>query len=267
MNKILRKQEHTNKIIRISVEASKIANKCKPGQFVMLRVSQNGERIPLTIYDFNRQEGSIELIYKVVGVTTRKLSYLNVNDYILDLLGPLGTPAKKISSEKILAIAGGMGIAPLLAQLREYKNKKINSIYGAENSSNLILKEELEGIVEKVYYYTNNGSFGETGFVTKNLEEIIKEFRPQKVIAIGPIPMMESVVAITKKYNLSTKVSLNPIMIDGTGMCGGCRVKIGKQTKLACIDGPEFEGLEVDFSQLKNRVKMFDERGHNCEFK
>jgi ferredoxin--NADP+ reductase len=267
MYKIISRIDFNETIIKITILANQIAKKCRPGQFVMLRVSENGERIPLTIYNYDREKGTIDLIYQVVGVTTHKLSKLGVNDDILDLAGPLGTPVNEIDAKRILAIAGGLGIAPLLAQLRDYKQKNIISIYGAQSKSNLILKSELEGLSDKVFYYTNDGSFGKSGFVTKDLDKIIKDFNPQQVLAIGPIPMMESVVSITKKYNLSTRVSLNPIMIDGTGMCGGCRVKIGEETKLACVDGPEFEGLLVDFSTLKSRSKMFDESRHNCEIK
>ncbi|MFP4457701.1 MAG: sulfide/dihydroorotate dehydrogenase-like FAD/NAD-binding protein [Clostridia bacterium] len=267
MYEIVKRDDLTKGIVRISVSAERIAKKCRPGQFVMIRVSNNGERIPLTIYDYDKELGVIELVYQIVGVTTKKLSLLNVGDKIMDLLGPLGTPASKIISNNILAIAGGLGIVPLLSQIREYEKEKITAIYGASNMDSLVLKEELENYANATYYYTEDGSFGKKGFVTKDLEEMLKNNNFEQVLAIGPIPMMEAVVKITREFNIPTRVSLNPIMVDGTGMCGGCRVRVGTETKLACVDGPEFNGLFVDFDQLKNRVQMYEKRGHDCAIK
>ncbi len=261
MYEIVKRDDLTKNIIRISVKADKIARKCNPGHFVMIRVSEDGERMPLTIYDYDKELGIIKLVYQIVGITTKKLSSLSVGSKILDLLGPLGTPASKILSNHILAIAGGVGIAPLLSQIREYRNKNITVLYGARNSQNLVLKDELENCVNNVSYYTEDGSFGEKGFVTKDLYTLIEKNSFGQILAIGPIPMMEAVVKIAKNFNVPTRVSLNPIMVDGTGMCGGCRVKIGTEIKLACMDGPEFDGLLVDFDLLKNRVQMYDERG------
>lgn len=267
MYEIVKRDDLTEDIVRINVKADRIAKKCSPGQFVMIRVSENGERIPLTIYDYDKELGLIRLVYQIVGVTTKKLSLLREGDKLLDLVGPLGTPASKIMSDNILVIAGGLGIAPVLSQIRKYKEKNITAIYGVRNRNSLVLKEELESYVNDAHYFTEDGSFGKKGFVTKGLDTLLKNNEFGQILAIGPIPMMESVVRIAKKFKIPTRVSLNPIMVDGTGMCGGCRVKIGEETKLACVDGPEFDGLLVDFDQLKSRVQMYDRRGHNCEIK
>ncbi len=265
MYTIVEKEYLSPDIILIRVAAERIAKRYRSGQFVMVRVTKMGERIPLTVYNYNAEEGWIELVYQIVGLTTGKMAELNVGDALEDIAGPLGRPADLYEENNILAIAGGVGIAPLMAQMRDYRGRNITIIYGARDAEHLVLQAEVEELFPIVHYYTDDGSAGKKGFVTSDLEQLIRDNNYDRVLAIGPIPMMEAVVGITRKFNLPTEVSLNPIMVDGTGMCGGCRVTIGTETKLACVDGPGFDGLLVDFKELRMRNSMYDKGGRYCE--
>jgi ferredoxin--NADP+ reductase len=266
MNKIIEKEWLSSNIIRLRLE-SEVSQKCKPGQFVIIRVSELGERIPLTIYNFDKSNNYIELVFQVVGVTTEKLSKLETGDFVLDLLGPLGTPVEKISGKKVLAIAGGLGIAPLLSQVKHISNSEIDTIYGARNRESLVLMDKLKEASQVIEVYTDDGSFGQKGRVTDNLNNLLAEKEYDQVLAIGPVPMMAAVSEITKMFNVPTRVSLNPIMVDGTGMCGGCRVTVANVVKFACVDGPDFDGHLVNFSELGTRLNMFNDRGHKCVIK
>ena len=263
MSLILLKEWLNENVVKLRVD-SIISQKCKPGQFVMIRVSELGERIPLTIYDYSRHDNYIELIFQIVGVTTDKLSHLDVGDKIMDLLGPLGNPISSLKENKVLVVAGGLGIVPMLAHLKKVYAKTIDGIYGVKKQDSLVLLEELRECVSNLSIFTEDGSYGSKGYVSNDLAVMLTNQKYDHVIAIGPIPMMSAVVDITKRYNIPTSVSLNPIMVDGTGMCGGCRVKVSGEVKFACIDGPEFEGLEVDFDELIIRSNIYTERGHNC---
>ncbi|MHA1211631.1 MAG: sulfide/dihydroorotate dehydrogenase-like FAD/NAD-binding protein, partial [Candidatus Heimdallarchaeota archaeon] len=251
MHQIIRKQVMAKgTIIRFDVRAPIIAKKAKPGQFVIVRLTETGERIPLTIADKNEFEGYITLIFQVVGKTTAIMRNLNEGDGIKDLVGPLGKPAviKKLGT--VIMVGGGTGVAILYHIAKGFKEKgnSVIGIIGAREKELLILEDEMRLICDELIITTDDGSYGHRGFVTEPLKRYLEErYDIKEVYAIGPIPMMKFVCKLTKEYNVPTMVSLNPIMIDGTGMCGGCRVTVGEKTKFCCVDGPDFNGHEVDF--------------------
>jgi NAD(P)H-flavin reductase len=252
------------------VEAPLIARKRKAGQFVVLRAVTTGERFPLTIVDSDPGAGTIELIYQVVGRSTRELAALEVGDDIKDILGPLGHPTEVRKVGTVVAVGGGVGIAllyPITRAMKEAGNRVV-SILGARNTSLLILKDEMAGISDQIHVITDDGSSGRQGLVTDVLKDYLWGGGPAElVVCVGPAIMMKAVVAITKPSNIPTIVSLNPIMVDGTGMCGGCRVSVGGKTKFACVDGPEFDGLTVDFDELMHRQRFYrDEEAHSSEY-
>lgn len=260
MYKILYKERLNDAVELMEVYAPFVARKCEPGQFIILRVGEEGERIPLTIADFNREKESVTIIYQIVGHSTAILSTLNEGDELTDFAGPLGEPTKLERKNHVIGIAGGVGSAPLYPQLRALANMESNVdvIIGGRESQYVLLADKFKEFCENVYITTDDGSLGQKGFVTTKLQELIDNNESiDEVIAIGPVPMMKAVVDVTKKYNIPTSVSLNPIMIDGTGMCGCCRVNVGGETKFACVDGPDFDGLKVDFDELISRQKMF----------
>ncbi|BDU51719.1 sulfide/dihydroorotate dehydrogenase-like FAD/NAD-binding protein [Haliovirga abyssi] len=272
MHKIIEKEILNSVVEKIVVEAPFVARKCEPGQFVIIRVEEDGERIPLTIADYNREDKTVTLIYQVVGYTTKLLSEKNKGDFISDVAGPLGKATKLEKKNRVLGIAGGVGAAPLYPQIRKLNELgvKTDIIIGGRSKENIILEDEFRKISENIYFATNDGSEGTKGFVTDVLNELIKNGEKyDEIITIGPVIMMKAVVEITKKLNIPTSVSLNPIMIDGTGMCGGCRVKIGEETKFACVDGPDFDGFLVDFDGLMRKQTMFkeeeQEKDHKCK--
>ncbi|MBN1826914.1 MAG: sulfide/dihydroorotate dehydrogenase-like FAD/NAD-binding protein [Candidatus Eisenbacteria bacterium] len=242
------------------IRAPKIAEKRKAGQFAILRVTKEGERIPLTIADSDAAEGSITLIVQGVGKTTKMLNSLETGDFLADLAGPLGTPSHIENFGTAVSIGGGVGTAiafPTAKALKEAGNHTI-AIIGGRTKELVILEDELKEICDEVYPTTDDGSYGFHGFVTQKLQELIDEGRKiDFVLAIGPIPMMQAVAEVTRPHRIHTVVSLNPIMVDGTGMCGGCRVMVGNETKFACVDGPEFDGHEVDFDLLTRRNKSY----------
>jgi ferredoxin/flavodoxin---NADP+ reductase len=242
------------------IDAPKISRKQQPGQFVIIRVDDTGERIPLTIAGGNPEEGTIELIVQGIGKTTRLLNEMEAGDEIRDLVGPLGLPSELENFGHAVVIGGGVGTAiayPTAVGLKSAGNR-VSAIIGARTKELVILEQEMEAHVDATYICTDDGSHGIHGFVTHKLQEMIDSGEQiDYVLAIGPIPMMKFVADITRKHNIKTMVSLNPIMVDGTGMCGGCRVTVGGETKFACVDGPEFDGHDVDFEELTMRNRTY----------
>lgn len=261
MFKILKKKILSKDVFQFEIEALQIAKKACAGQFVIVNIDEFGERIPLTIADFDREKGTVTIIFQAIGASTKLLSEKNEGDYIKDFVGPLGQKSEIYKTDDtVICIGGGIGIAPIYPIVRSMKEagNKVISIIGARNSGLLILEDELKKISDEVIVATDDGSKGIKGFVTDGLKSIIdRGEKIAQVTAIGPVIMMKTVAELTKKYDIKTIVSLNPIMIDGTGMCGGCRVQVGDETKFACIDGPEFDGHLVDFPSLMLRQRMY----------
>ncbi len=247
----------------MKIKAPLVAAKANPGQFIILRTDENGERIPLTIADFDREDGTVTIIFQIVGATTMKLNNMNVGDKLCDFAGPLGKPTEIENLKKVAIIGGGVGCAiayPIAKKLSE-TGADVHSIIGFRNRDLVILEDEFRAAGKKLFIMTDDGSYGEKGLVTNKLEELIKSGEKyDKVIAIGPLVMMKFVCALTKKYDIATTVSMNPIMIDGTGMCGGCRLTVDGKTVFACVDGPDFDGHKVDFDEAMERSKMY------CDF-
>lgn len=265
MYKILKKETLNDAVELMEVHAPYVARSCKPGQFIILRVDEDGERIPLTIADYDRERQSITIIYQVVGFSTRKLAKLNEGDFILDFAGPLGVPTTLHKHKHVVGVAGGVGSAPLFPQLRALANMgvEVDVIIGGREAQYIIWADRFKEFCKNVYITTDDGSLGEKGFVTTKLNSLIENgVEIDEVIAIGPVPMMKAVVGVTKPHHIKTSVSLNPIMIDGTGMCGCCRVSVDGKIKFACVDGPDFDGLTVDFDELIARQRIFKEEEH-----
>lgn len=241
------------------VEAPEIAAKAQPGQFIILRENEYGERIPLTIADFDRQEGTITIIFQEVGRSTRDLGLLEAGDSILDFVGPLGKKSEIEDFGKVVCVGGGVGVAPVYPITRALyeAGNHVVSIIGARNRELLILEEEMRKVSHQLVVMTDDGSYGEKGFVTDALCKILSQDNYARVIAIGPLVMMKAVSEVTKEFGVQTIVSLNPIMVDGTGMCGACRVEVGGETRFACVDGPEFDGHQVDWNLAQQRARMF----------
>ena len=273
MYKIVKKEVLNSVVVMMEIEAPYVAARCEAGQFVIVRVDEDGERIPLTIADFDRERNTVEIIFQVVGYSTTLMAKLNEGDYLQDFVGPLGQPAPLNKEwKRVIGVAGGVGAAPLYPQAKKLAEQgtKVDVIIGGRTAELVLLKEKFEKFCDNVYIMTDDGSLGEQGVVTKKLQELLDAgVKYDHAIAIGPLIMMKFVVALTKKpeYNLPTAVSLNPIMIDGTSMCGGCRVTVGGETKFACVDGPDFDGFEVDFDQCMKRQTFFKEEEHECMMK
>lgn len=268
MYQIIEKKKLNETVESMKVKAPFVARKCEPGQFIILRVDEEGERVPLTIADFDREGETVTIIYQVVGYSTKKLSEKKAGDTIEDFVGPLGQEAPIHEVKSVLGIGGGVGIAPLYPQVKKLKEMgaNVDVILGGRNEEYIILQEEMDSAVDHVYYATDDGSKGMKGFVTDQLKALIADGKKYDlVIAIGPLIMMKNVCKITKELRIPTNVSLNPIMIDGTGMCGGCRVTVGGETKFACVDGPDFDGHGVDFDEAMRRQTMYKEEEHNCK--
>lgn len=267
MYKILAKKVHNSSVFELEFDAPLIAKKVKPGQFVIIRIDENGERIPLTVADFSAEKGTVSVIFQAVGFTTKKLSTLEVGDSVLNLVGPLGKPTEFGTPEKAIVIGGGVGCAIAYPQAKALKNLSVDTtvISGFRSKDIVILEDEMKKVSDAFYITTDDGSYGEKGFVTDVLDRLLSNDTYDLVIAIGPIPMMKFVSKVTEKYGVKTIVSLNPIMIDGTGMCGGCRVTVGGETKFACVDGPDFDGHLVDYDELLKRNAFYkSEEAHAC---
>lgn len=265
---IIEKTVLNQDVVKIKVSAPLIAKKALPGQFIIFRVDEYGERVPLTIADYDREEGWIVLIFQTVGGSTKRLAALNVGDSILDLVGPLGVATEIPEDVKsVCVIGGGVGCAIAYPQAKHLFNKgiEVDVIAGFRNKDIVILEEEFKAASTNLYVCTDDGSYGIHGLVTAVLQERIDSGKKyDMVIAIGPIPMMKFVCRTTEPYNIKTIVSLNPIMIDGTGMCGGCRVTVGGELKYACVDGPDFDGHKVDFDELMRRNGTYRTQEHDC---
>ena len=260
MNKIVRKVCLNPTVTLMEVEAPLVAKKAEPGQFIILRVDSVGERIPLTIADFNREKGTITIIFQVVGATTIKLNALEENEYIHDFVGPLGVPTETKGIEKVCIVGGGVGCAIAYPIAKKLHNLgcKVDTIIGFRSKELVILEDEFKEVSDNLIVMTDDGSYGNKGVVTLPLKELIEQGNKyDKVITIGPLIMMKFVVATTKPYNIDTIVSMNPIMIDGTGMCGCCRLTVGGKTKFACVDGPDFNGFEIDFDEAISRSRSY----------
>lgn len=259
MYPIVEKKVLSNSVKLLKIKAPLVAQKAQPGQFIILRIDEKGERIPLTIADSDPKEGTVTIIFLEVGKTTKQLGALSVGDSLQNFAGPLGMPSEVKNYGTVVCVGGGVGIAPLypiVRALHEAGNHVI-SILGAKTKDLLLLEKEIKAFSDEFYIATDDGSKGYKGFVSDVLQKIIDQQKVHMVMAIGPIIMMKVVSDLTKKYDIKTLVSLNPIMVDGTGMCGGCRVSIDGKTKFACVDGPEFDGHKVDYENLMLRNRRF----------
>ncbi|WP_417426302.1 sulfide/dihydroorotate dehydrogenase-like FAD/NAD-binding protein [Hominenteromicrobium sp.] len=260
MYKIVKKQPLNPTVTRMEIEAPLIAKKAKPGQFIILRVDENGERIPLTVAGYDREKGTVTIIFQIVGATTEKLNHLNEGECLHDFVGPLGVPTHVDGLKKVCVIGGGVGcaIALPIAEELHAMGAEVTSIIGFRNQELVILEDEFKACSDHFTLMTDDGSYGEKGNVTAPLKTLLENGeRFDEVIAIGPLIMMKFVCLTTKEYNQKTVVSMNPIMVDGTGMCGGCRLTVGGKTKFACVDGPDFDGHEVDFDEAMSRSRSY----------
>ncbi len=262
MFEILKRQEMADGTVVLNeISAPAIASKAKPGQFVMLKANETGERIPLTMADTDRQRGTVTVVYQVVGKSTALFKTLQVGDHYQDVIGPLGKPTHLEKVGTVVCVGGGTGVAvlhPITRGLKE-KGNHVIAIIGARTKELLILEEKMKAASHELRICTDDGSYGHAGFVTDVLKETLEERNVELAVAIGPVPMMKFVSQMTAKYNVKTIVSLNPIMVDGTGMCGCCRVSVGGKTKFACVDGPEFDGHQVDYDELAHRLHAYQE--------
>ena len=260
MYKIVRKKELNSSVTLMEIEAPFVARKAKAGQFIIFRIDEMGERVPLTIAGYDREKGTVSIIFQKVGFSTKALGALNEGDYIRDFVGPLGRPTDVEGKKRVCVVGGGVGCAIALPAAQAFKDAGaiVDVIIGFRNKDLVILEDEFKQASTNLYLMTDDGTKGEKGFVTDKLKSLIEAGNQyDAVIAIGPIPMMKFVSLTTKPYGIKTIVSLNPIMIDGTGMCGGCRVTVGGEIKFACVDGPDFDGHQVDFDELMNRNSVY----------
>lgn len=266
---IVKKKSLNPTVSFMEIDAPFIAKKAEPGQFIILRVDENGERIPLTIADFNREKGTVTIIYQIVGATTKKLDSLNEGDSLQDFVGPLGVPSHTEGLKRVAVIGGGVGCAiayPIAKKLHQ-SNAVVHSVVGFRTKDLVILEDEFAAVSDELIIKTDDGTYGTKGLVTDALKQLIERGEQyDEVIAIGPLVMMKFVARLTKEYGIKTTVSMNPIMIDGTGMCGGCRLTVGGETKFACVDGPDFDGHLVDFDEAMERSSMYrDFEKHHYE--
>ncbi len=259
MYRILAREDLALNIHLFKVEAPSVAKKAQPGQFVVVRSDEKGERIPLTIADWNKKEGNVTIVFMEVGTTTRKLALFNAGDNILDFVGPLGRPTEIEKFGTVVCVAGGVGAAPMfpIARALKAQENEIISILGARNKELLFWEERLHSVSDELIVTTDDGSYKRKGVVTEPLKELLDNKKIDRVIAIGPAIMMKFCSLTTKPFGVKTMVSLNPIMVDGTGMCGCCRVSVGGETKFACVDGPDFDGHEVDWDLLMHRLRTY----------
>ena len=263
MYKVLKNEKLNENSYEMIVEAPMVVKKAMPGQFVIVMAKSDSERIPLTIYDYDKDKGLLHLIYQVVGGSTLELS--KIKDELFGVVGPLGNPIEicmninDFKNKRVVYVAGGVGVAPVYPQVKYLKENgiKVDVIYGARSKDLFLIQDKIESVADNMYYATDDGSFGTKGFVTTVLEEHIKDY--DICVAIGPVIMMKSVCDLTKKHKLKTIVSMNPIMVDGSGMCGACRCEVDGETKFACIHGPEFDGHKINFDIALNRMNIYKE--------
>ena len=262
MYKILKKKELNPTVTLMEVDAPFVAKKAEPGQFIILRVDEEGERIPLTVADFDREKGTVTIIFQIVGGTTERLNQLREGEFIHDFVGPLGEPSHVEGLKKVAVVGGGVGCAiayPVAKKLHKL-GAEVHSIVGFLSKDLVILEEEFRAVSDEMRMMTDDGSYGKKGLVTDALRELIEAGNKyDEVIAIGPVVMMKFVSLLTKQYGIRTVVSMNPIMIDGTGMCGCCRLTVAGKTKFACVDGPDFDGHEVDYDEIMKRASTYKE--------
>ncbi len=267
MYKILKAREMAANIFEMVIEAKRVAKSCQPGQFVIVRMDEEGERIPLTICDYDREAGTITIVFQIVGAGTQMMSKLQAGDSLHDFVGPLGRaselttdPIEEVKKKKVLFVAGGVGTAPVYPQVKWLHEHGIDAdvIVGAKTKDLIILEEEMKKVAGNLYITTDDGSYGRSGLVTKVVEDLVAEGKKYDLcVAIGPMIMMKFACLTTKKLGIPTIVSLNPIMVDGTGMCGACRVTVGDEVKFACVDGPEFDGHKVNFDEAMKRQQIY----------
>ena len=260
MYPIVRKEELNETTTLMEIKAALVAGKARPGQFIIFRIDEEGERVPLTIAGYDREKGTVTIIFQRVGYTTEKLNTLNAGDALLDFVGPLGEPSETEGIKRAAVIGGGLGVAIAYPQAKALHEAgaEVDLIVGFRNEHLIILKDELQAACTNLIIMTDDGSNGNKGFVTQALEKQLQDGQEyDTVIAIGPLPMMKAVSEMTRPLKIKTIVSMNPIMIDGTGMCGGCRLTVGGETKFACVDGPDFDGHLVDFDEAMARGRMF----------
>ncbi len=268
MYQIVKKRQLNQDVVLMEVKAPYVAAKAQAGQFIIFRVDEQGERVPLTVADYDREAGTVTIIFQTVGNSTKELAELGEGDYIQDFVGPLGIASHFDGVKKACVIGGGVGCAIAYPQAKALFNMgvDVDLIAGFRNKDIVILEEEMKAVCNRFVLCTDDGSYGKKGFVTQALQELLDEGnRYDVVVAIGPIPMMKFVCEVTKPYDIKTMVSLNPIMIDGTGMCGGCRVTVGGEIKFACVDGPDFDGHQVDFDELMRRNSFYREQERSKE--
>ena len=268
MYQIVKKRQLNQDVVLMEVKAPYVAAKAQAGQFIIFRVDEQGERVPLTVADYDRQAGTVTIIFQTVGNSTKELAELGEGDYIQDFVGPLGIASHFDGVKKACVIGGGVGCAIAYPQAKALFNMgvDVDLIAGFRNKDIVILEDEMKAVGNRFVLCTDDVSYGKKGFVTQALQELLDEGnRYDVVVAIGPIPMMKFVCEVTKPYNMKTMVSLNPIMIDGTGMCGGCRVTVGGEIKFACVDGPDFDGHQVDFDELMRRNSFYREQERSKE--
>ena len=268
MYQIVKKRQLNQDVVLMEVKAPYVAAKAQAGQFIIFRVDEQGERVPLTVADYDRQAGTVTIIFQTVGNSTKELAELGEGDYIQDFVGPLGIASHFDGVKKACVIGGGVGCAIAYPPAKALFNMGVDGdlIAGFRNKDIVILEDEMKAVCNRFVLCTDDGSYGKKGFVTQALQELLDEGnRYDVVVAIGPIPMMKFVCGVNKPYNIESRVSLNPIMIDGTGMCGGCRVTVGGEIKFACVDGPDFDGHQVDFDELMRRNSFYREQERSKE--
>ena len=269
MYRIVRKEALKPTVILYEIEAPMVAKKAEPGQFIILRVDENGERIPLTIHDYDREKGTVTIIVQTVGATTEKLSHKQQGEFIQDFVGPLGRPTETEGKKKVCVVGGGVGCAIAYPVLKKFHDcgAEVHAVVGFKNKDVVILEDKFKSASDVMKLVTDDGSYGEKGLVTDALKQLIEEGNQyDEIFAIGPAIMMKFVSKTTEPYGIPTTVSMSPIMVDGTGMCGGCRLTVGGETKFACVDGPDFDGHKVDWDESLKRGKMyFDWERHKHE--
>ena len=262
MYRIVRKESLTPVLTKLTVEAPFVARKAQPGQFIILRVDENGERIPITVHDYDREAGTVTIIYQIVGATTMKLEQKKEGEYIADFVGPLGKPTETEGVKRVAVVGGGVGTAIAFPVAKKFHEEgvEVDLIVGFRNKDVVILEDEFRKACTNLYIGTDDGSYGKKALVTELLQEQIDAGKQyDEVFCVGPLKMMKFVCAVTKPYGLKTLVSMSPLMVDGTGMCGGCRLTVGGEMKFACVDGPDFDGHEVDFDEAIHRGAQYRE--------